>query len=128
VGLLVSGSSGVSASGNVYTDVANPIVLQGASNCRLADTVSVSQDLPGATAVALRGASRNVVDCVVHGALAAYRAGVSLDESTLNEVRCSGVDPAAVRGGATRKLVADGQPVRASGGFGRGNLAVGILD
>lgn len=129
VGLAIRDSDGVCAQGNIYTDLANPIVLERANNCRLGDTVNVSRPgLGGSAAVSLASSNRNIVDCVVHGAPPAYGAGASLRASSFNEVRCTGLDPAALRGGAARKLVADGAEIRTAGAFGRGNLATGIMD
>jgi hypothetical protein len=84
----------------------------------------------GASAISLTDCNRNVVDCMVKSRTAAYARGVELTGSAnaYNEIRCSGLDPAAIDGGAANKLVSNGAPVKVAGRFANNNLASGIMD
>ena len=122
--LLVEGSGGVVATGNLYTDLSRPVVLRGASNCRISDRISnVGQHAAG-PAIDLTAASQCVVDATVGGAQGAFKTGVTLSASRGVEVRCSGIDASALSG---PKLVADGRGVAAAGPFGAGCLAQGLV-
>jgi len=124
IGLLVEGSGGVVATGNLYTDLSRPVVLRGASNCRISDRISnVGQHAAG-PAIDLTAASQCVVDATVGGAQGAFKTGVTLSASRGVEVRCSGIDASALSG---PKLVADGRGVAAAGPFGAGCLAQGLV-
>ena len=124
IGLMVDGSAGVIATGNLYTDLRRPVVLHGASNCRISDRISnVAQHASG-PAIELAGASQCVIDATVGGGSGAFQAGVALAASRGVEVRCSGIDPAAVAG---PKLAADGREIVAAGPFGAGCLAQGLV-
>lgn len=129
-GLHILNSSGVIATGNVYTDLGAPIVLDAAGNCHIMDLVNAGQaGLTGKAAVSLTNSSRNVIDCTLKGRSAHYATGVSMigAGNHHNEVRCTGLDPAAIVGGAANTLVSNGAHITTAGAFGPHNLATGIL-
>ena len=122
---------GVTASQNIYTDVAHPVVCDRARNSRISDLISAEQaEFRATAAISLANCTRNVVDCVVKSRAAAYARGVELTgtANAYNEIRCSGLDPAALHGGAANKLVSNGAPVTVVGRFANNNLASGIMD
>ncbi|HEY1560530.1 MAG TPA: hypothetical protein VGF71_06545 [Caulobacteraceae bacterium] len=125
VGLMVDGASGVITTGNLFTDLNRPIVLNGASDCRIADRISNVAQRGMGPAIEFASASQCVVDAILGGAPGIFQVGVALALSRKIEVRCSGIDGKSVAGA---KLTADGRPVAAAGPFGAGNLAQGLLN
>jgi hypothetical protein len=124
IGLMVDGSSGVIASGNLYTDLSRPVVLHGARGCRIVDRISNVAHHASGPAVELAGSAQCVVDASVGGAPNAFQAGVALAACRAVEVRCSGIEAAALSG---PKLTAEGRGVDTTGPFGAGCLAQGLV-
>jgi hypothetical protein len=125
-GLLVTGSTGVIGSGNIYTDMNKPIVLTSAGNCRLSDRIS-NPTQTGTAAIAMTGTNRSVIDCTVNGASASFTYGVNMISSANNnnEIRCSGIDNACV---STTKLISNGTAVTTPTTFSTNNLSQGIMN
>lgn len=123
-------ASGVESLGNILTDFATPIELTASIGCRFAHRISNPTRAATVAAVVLSDSRRAVIDCLIDGKPAAFPSGVKLrgGGNSLIEARMTGVEAAAVAGGAANKLVNDGAPVTAAGPFGSRSLAQGLMD
>lgn len=132
VGIYIYQSSGVVTKGNVITDVAAPIVLSTGNNCHLSDLINVTAagGVTGLAGVVLLSSNRNIVDVTLKCSAAGnyYTYGVDMEGAlnAYNEIRMSGLDPAALNSTSANKLISNGTQITSTGTFSTNNLAQGI--
>lgn len=132
VGIYIFMSAGVITKGNVITDVAAPIILSTGNNCHLSDMINVTAAnlVIGLAGVVLLSSNRNVVDvslkCSASGSYYTYGVDMEGASNGFNEIRMSGLDPAALGGTSANKLVSNGTQITSAGTFSTNNLAQGI--
>lgn len=135
VGLAVSRTSGTQYSqvidnDTMLTDFVKPVVLATAKNCRISPTIHQTTQAVTTAAIDMQAAERCIVVPVIRGDSAGLiPLGVKLDSSCIyNEVSGSGIDPAAITGGADNKIVYNGtQQTALYTEFGTHNITSGIL-
>ncbi len=128
VGLHAVNASGVTVRGLKLLGHRRPV---GLTNCRGMDidvTINNPHQAASQAAVQLAGCDRVAVRARVSGAANAFPQGVRLDGAANQHVAIdvTGIDPAAIAGGAANRLVWGTTPVRAAGAFGT-NLASGTM-
>jgi hypothetical protein len=128
-GIGISNSSGVESSGNIMTDLNNPIAISNGSQIRLADRISNPVQTADTAAVSLTGCTRVVIDCSADGKAGAFPVGIDLvgTGNTLVEARLTGMNAASITGGSANVLVDNAVPVGVVGPFGNTCLAQGII-
>jgi len=130
-GLYAFQSSGVTSIGNIYTDIAEPIVLDQVLNFRLQDRINAAR-VPFTQAVKISASSRGTIDCDVgcSDPRLTIGKGVNLAGSGNSKIKveCTGIDPAHMAGGWADKLVHNGKQITSPGAFGSSCLALGIMD
>lgn len=142
-GAKVEHSAGVSLVNNIFTETQVALLFSNATNCEsAADTIN-NVDTPGSPGGLVQFVSSN--RCIFRskimnagGAkLSPLGVALTVDPETgrpcdYNEINGSGIDPAALAGGAIDKIRAFGSRVSEAGRFGSGpsthNLATGMLD
>jgi len=130
-GLLIENSSGVSGFGNQWVDFQDPIRMVNSVWCRLTDRVMQASQTVATAGVQLTASNRNVINCDVASSNSSITlpCGVSLNgtANTYNEVNCSGIYGPSMTGGSANKLQNNGTQITATGAFGTGNLASGVM-
>ena len=115
---------------NMINSFEKPYVLNGCSHVTCDDVVSFGAGRSGPVwpVVTATGITRCILSPRVTGVANSFSLGVSLDSaSTYNEIRCTGIDPSCLTGGAANKLVYNGTQITAAGAFGTNNLAQGVM-
>ncbi|MFP5514144.1 MAG: hypothetical protein ACLGJC_13785, partial [Alphaproteobacteria bacterium] len=134
VGLGLVNSSGVK-SGCMLVDCGNPVLLVGANNCEIVDHIRNNTVAPSTASVWAQStapSTRNKIAPFISGAATSTR-GVFLQGGTgttiheYNEINCTGIDPAAITGGAGNKLFIAGAGVTTAGTAAGGNLVTGVM-
>jgi hypothetical protein len=130
MGLYIEDSQGVVARSNMHMGSNRPIILDASSSCVVEDIIANPGQTPTQAAVCLINAStRNRIAPVVKGQSAnKFPQGVNLMSTgnEYNEINCTGIDPAAITGGATDKLHINGSAVTTTGLSGT-NLVSGVM-
>ena len=127
-GLSAVNVTNLRATGNIYTRLKQPVYLERVAGFHVQDTIR-SLDAPNDyPAITVAGCRRGKIDCIVSGSPGANSAGVAIRAGSSHiEVNCTNIDPAALAGGVARTVLFDGMPVCATGPFGAGCLATGIM-
>ena len=128
LGTVIENSTGVVAKSNMHLGVRRPVSLVNASGCNVQDIMNNPQEVAVQGAIWATGSSRNYLAPVVRGGAGVFPQGVNLigAGNANNEVNCTGIDPAAIIGGAANKLQIGGVSVTTVGLSGT-NLASGVM-
>lgn len=134
IGLYIYQSSGIHSSGNRLSSCKRPVVLDGATNCRLMDTINnpVGEATTQAAVYVSNTSKRNYIAPIIMesgGGATTIPKGIEFIGTSCiyNEVNCTGIDPSAITGGSGNKLVYNSTQITSTGTFGTNNLASGIM-
>lgn len=135
VGLGIVNSGGVRSS-CILMDCGNPVLLAGATGCQIGDSIRNNTVAPGTASVWAQASpanTRNKIAPMISGTATSTRGiflqggGGGTTPHTHNEINCSGIDPAAIAGGAGNKLFIAGAAVTTTGMAAGDNLVTGVM-
>ena len=129
VGLQAKNVAIITTSGNISTNIANPVTLDNVQYSKVNQAVHATAGGFGSNpGVSLLNCQRCSIDLSLSGVGNAYGCAVSLDvASQYNKIDTTMVEPSAV-GGAGNKIHLDSRPWGGGASFGVGNIATGVLD
>jgi hypothetical protein len=128
-GLKITTSSGVSSMNNIFTNIRNPVVVNGADNLRLMDTINNLGRTSAVAAIQIEQLDRGYIAPMLTGHANAHPVGVALlgNANRNIEVSGTGIRPSCIIAGAVNAVVCDGKPVTMAGPFGANNHLSGIV-
>jgi hypothetical protein len=127
-GLRAVKANSVTMSGNIFTDIANPISLRSVGHSKVAGAINAAQGAwPANPAVTLSDCQDCKIEVSLTGAPGAYASGVSLDADCQGNAIDATMFSPTVIGGAANKIFYEGKPWGGGPAFGKGNVATGAL-
>ncbi len=121
-------ANSITMSGNIFTDMANPISFKSVGPSKVEGAINAAQGAwPANPAVALSDCHGCKVEVSLTGAAGAYAGGVSLDAACQGNAIDATMIAAGVVGGAAHTILYDGKSWGGGPTFGKGNVANGPL-
>ena len=128
-GLVAVDSENIFSSGNCYLECAGiPVSLSGVANSLFMDK-AINNGTTASAVVQMTNSSRNKLEMICAGGSAKFGLGYQgiSTGNTYNEFNCTGLDANTISAGSANKLNVNSVQITATGTFGTGNLASGVM-